>query len=179
MTQTAKTYGRAMYELAREEQLAAEILEQMQVLTAAFRMTPDYIRLLATPSISREERCAVLQHDFGGKIQVYLLNFMKLLTERGLIREFEGCCEEYRHCYNEEHGILEAVAVTAIALNEKLRKKLVKKLSEVTGKTIDLTTRIDPTVLGGIRLEMDGTQLDGTIRRRLDDIRALLGNTVL
>lgn len=179
MTQTAKAYGGAMYELARDEQLADEILEQMRVLTAVFRQTPDYIKLLATPSISKQERCQILQQDFGGTLQKYLLNFMKLLTERGLIREFEACCEEYRHRYNEDHGIMEAVAVTAIALNDDLQTKLVKKLSDITGKTIDLTNKVDPTVLGGIRLEMDGTQLDGTIRRRLDDVRTLLRNTVL
>lgn len=179
MTKTATAYGGALYELARDEQLADEILQQLRVLATVFQTTPDYMKLLCTPSISKQERCAVLQHDFGGKVHPYVLNFMKLLTERGLMREFPACCTEYRHRFNEDHAILEATAVTAVALHDDLQQKLVKKLSEVTGKTIDLTNKIDPTVLGGIRLEMDGTQLDGTIRHRLDNVRTLLHDTVL
>jgi F-type H+-transporting ATPase subunit delta len=179
MTQTAKIYGGALYDLAHDEGLSAEILAQLQVLDPVFRENPDYLKLLSTPSIPKQERCAVLEQDFGGTLQPYLLNFMKILTERGSIREFHGCCEEFRHRYNADNGILEATAITAVPLTEPLREKLLQKLTRVTGKTVDLTTRTDASILGGIRLEMDGTQLDGTVRRKLDDIRSVLSNTVL
>ena len=70
-------------------------------------------------------------------------------------------------------------AVTAAPLSDELRRKLESKLSAVSGKTIDLTCRVDPGILGGVRLDWDGKQLDGTVRRRLDDIRDILRNTVL
>lgn len=179
MTQTAKTYGRALYDLAKDEQLTDEILSQMQALSEAFAQTPDYIKLLATFSISKQERCEILQKDFGGKIQPYLLNFMKLLTERGLIRAFDGCYREFRSQYNADNGIVEATAITAVALSDDLKQKLTAKLEAITDKKIYLFNRIDATVLGGIRLEMDGMQFDGTVRHRLDDIRTILKNTVL
>ncbi len=179
MTQTAKIYGKALYTLAREEQLEGEILRQLRILSEVFRQTPEYIKLLCTPTITKKERCGILQHDFGGVVQPYVLNAMKLMTERGLMRDFSGSCEEFCHCYNADYGILEATVVTAVPMPDALREKLVQKLHDVTGKQIDLTMRIDPTILGGIRLEMDGEQLDGTIRNRLDNIRAMLRKTVL
>lgn len=179
MTQTAKIYGGALYDLARDEQLSSAMLEELTALNSAFHEAPDYLKLLSTASISKEERCGVLETDFGGKIHPYVLNFLKILTERGSIREFDGCCKEFRRRYHEDNGILEAVAITAVPLSDALRQKLLQKLAAVTGKEIELTVRTDPSILGGIRLEMDGTQLDGTIRRKLDDIRTVLSNTVL
>ncbi|MCQ2418160.1 MAG: ATP synthase F1 subunit delta [Clostridia bacterium] len=179
MTQTAKNYGGALYDLAKEDGLEAEILKELQVIDGCFGAEADYVKLLATASVPKQERRDILERDFGGKIQPYVLNFLMLLTERGYIREFHGCAEVFRHRYNEDAGILEAVAVTAIPLPSDLREKLLKKLSGTTGKKIDLCERIDPSVLGGIRLEMDGQQLDGTVRHRLDDIRKILGDTVL
>ena len=76
-------------------------------------------------------------------------------------------------------GILPVVAVTKLPLSDELRRKLTDKLSVVTGKTIDLECRVDPECLGGVRLELDGIQVDGTVRHRLDEIRKLLKNTVL
>lgn len=179
MTKTAQYYGDALYELARDEQLSAQILQQIMAVRGAFARDPEYIKLLSSPSIPKKERCEILQKDFSGLLQPYLLNFMLLLTERGLIREFAGCCDEYRRRYNEDNGILEVVALTAIPLSQPLSHKLRAKLEQVTGKTIDLSNRVDASVLGGIRLEMDGMQLDSTVRRKLNDIRETLSNTVL
>lgn len=179
MTQTAKLYGGALYDLSRDEQLSAALLQELDALNTAFHSSPDYLRLLSTASISKQERCGILEQDFGGRLHPYVLNFLKILTERGSIREFDGCCQEFRRRYNADNGILPAVAITAVPLSDELRTKLLNKLSAVTGKTIDLTTRTDASVLGGIRLEMDGTQLDGTVRRKLDNIRNVLSNTVL
>lgn len=179
MTQTAKCYGDALYELANDEALSTQILEQLSVISSAFQAEPDYLKLLASPSISKKERCQVLRKDFSTVLHPYLLNFLMLLTERGMVRQFADCCEEYRHRFYLDHGILEVKAFSAIPLSESLSRKLIDKLMSVTGKTIYLTNRVDPSVLGGIRLEMEGEQLDGTVRRKLDDIREALSNTVL
>lgn len=179
MTEIAKNYGGALYDLAKEEGLELSVYQELHLLDDCFRKSADYIKLLATASVPKQERCDVLERDFSGKLQPYVLNFLKLLTERGYIREFHGCVEVFRHRYNDDAGILEAVAVTAIPLPEDLREKLIKKLCDTTGKKIDLSERIDPSVLGGIRLEMDGQQLDGTVRHKLNELRHILSDTVL
>lgn len=179
MTQTAKYYGGALYELARDEGLDEKILSQMQTLAEAFAQSPDYIRLLAAPSIPKKQRCGVLEHDFSKLLHPYLLHFLMLLTERGYIREYADCCKEFRSRYNADHQILEVTAITAVPLPPALAKKLTQKLTAISGKTIALSNRVDRRILGGVRLEMDGTQLDGTVRHKLDGIRETLANTVL
>ena len=164
-------YGLALYALAKDEQLDKEILEQLQVLDTAFSQEPDFLRLLATPNLSKEERCSLVDDSFRGKVHPYVLNFLKVLTEAGIARTFGACCQAYRQQFNEDNNIIRVQAVTAMALSETQIEKLSQKLTQVTGKTVDLHFRIDPECLGGIRLDYDGKQVDGTVKNRLDNLR--------
>ena len=179
MTRTAKIYGEALYDLAAEASRTEQILQEMTILSEAFAQEPEYIYLLATPSLSKEERCGILDNSFRGKIDEYLLNFLKILCENGTIRQFSGCTREFRRRYNADKGILEVCAVTAVPMNAQLQEKLRARLCEVTGKSVDLSCRVDPACLGGVRLEMDGEQMDGTVQGRLDAMRGVLAQTVL
>ncbi len=179
MTQIASTYAEALYSLAREEKLTDEILRQLQVLETVFRGEPDFARLLSAAALSKEERCQVLESSFRGKVQPYVLNFLKILTEKGYIRQFPDCCRAYRQLYNADHGILPVQAVTAVALTKDQAARLTQKLEAITGKTVELTNQVDPACLGGVRLDYDGKRVDGTVSSRLDSIGKLLKNTVL
>ena len=179
MTQIGSVYGEALYDLARSEDLDTSILQELDALRQSFEAEPDFIKLLGVPSLSKEERCRILDDSFRGKIQPYVLNFLKILTEKGYIRHFSHCCDAYRECYNRDHGILVVTAVTAVALTDDQRSRLTEKLSGITGKTICLQNRVDGSVLGGVRLDYDGKRLDDTVAHRLDAIHGVLKNTVL
>lgn len=171
-------YGSALYELAAEEKLEEQILDELTQVSELMCAQPDYIKLLAMPSVPREKRRKALDEVFGGKVHTYLLNFLKLLCDKGEIRVLRDCAKQYRARYNEAHGILEAVAVTAVAMTDEQMSTLSKKLSGITGKDVHLTCRQDPSCVGGVRLEMGGVQLDGTVKSRLEEVRRLLQATV-
>ena len=179
MTQAANTYGQALYDLAKEEGLGKSILEELAVLKDVFTQNPQYCKLLSAPDIPKQERCGVLDEAFRGRTHPYVLNFLKILTEKGYIRQFPDCCDAYRSFYNEDNGILVVKAVSAIALSEAQVQKLTAKLEATTGKKIDLQCSVDAAVLGGLRLSYDGKQVDGTVSSRMDAISKLLKNTVL
>lgn len=179
MTSVGTVYAQALYSLAKDEGCSQAILKELAVLRHCFAAEPDFLRLLAAPNLSKEERCAIVDGSFRDKVHPYLLNFMKILTEKGYMRYFADCCKAYRQAYNQDHGILEVTAVTALALTGDQTDRLVEKLAKVTGKTIDLVNRVDPAVLGGVRLDYDGKRLDDTVAHRLQSIGALLKNTVL
>ena len=179
MTQVGAVYGEALYELALGEGLDSVILEELGVLAQAFREEPDYLKLLRSPNLSKPERCAVLDEAFRGRVQPYLLNFLKILVEKGYIGAFGSCREAYTKRYNDDHGILSVTAVTAVAMTPAQVDVMTQKLSRITGKTIALTNRVDPGVLGGVRLDYDGKRLDDTVAHRLDAIRDLLKKDVL
>ena len=179
MTQAGSVYGEALYDLAKSEGLSHRILQELEVLAESFRREPEFLRLLSAPNVSKAERCAVLDASFEGKVHPYVLNFLKLLTEKGYARHFADCCAAYRTHYNLDIGILPVRAVTAVPLNQAQTQKLTAKLSELTGKTVQLTNHVDPEILGGVRLDYDGKRLDDTVSHRLEAVRSLLRNTVL
>ena len=179
MTDAANQYGTAMYELAKDEGLLKEILPQLEVLMQVTAEDPKFLTLLSAPSVPKEERCRILDDTLRGKVHPYLLNFLKILTEKGYMKQFPGCCRVFKELYNKDMGILPVTCVTAAPLSEDLKQKLTQKLSSVTGKTIDLSCKVDSACLGGVRLDFDGKQVDGTVRRRLEDVRNILKNTVL
>lgn len=179
MNRAGSVYGQGLYALAKDEGLEDSILQELEVLKTAFMEQPAYLKLLASANIPKEERLGILDQDFGGRVQQYLLNFLKLLTEKGYIRQFDDCCRAYRSVYNEDRGILEVKAVSAIALHDEQKQRLTDKLAAMTGKQICLICREDPSVLGGIRLSYDGTQVDGTLQGRLEAMEKQLKNTVI
>ena len=146
MTELAKRYGGSLYELAAEENLTDELLQQLRTAVNSIEAEPQYLRLLC---------------------------------EEDLLGELPGCLRAYQDRYNVDHNILEVTAVSAIALTAPSREKLLAKLQKMTGKNIVLTETVDPAVLGGLRLDMDGTRLDGTVQRHLERLRTEIDSAVL
>lgn len=179
MTETARMYGGSLYDLAAEEGLETRILTELDEVTALLRANPDYLRLLNTPSIPKAERCALLDQALRSEVHLYVLNFLKILCENGTLRELSGCARAYRVRYNEAHGILEATATSAVPLTEEQTSRLHAKLEAMTGKKIDLVTRVDESVLGGIRLDIEGTALDGTVHNRMETLRRSIAGATL
>lgn len=179
MTQIGTVYGQALYSLAREENLTERILSQLQLVKACFDAEPDYLSLLGSVSLSKPERCQLLDESLSSAVHPYLLNFLKILVEQAKIRYFDDCFAAYQQDYYNDHNILPVTAVTAIALNQSQAQRLKDKLANITGKDILLSNQVDAALMGGVRLEYDGKQLEGSIAQRMQQMRQLLKNTVL
>ncbi len=176
---SGNVYGQALYSLAAEEQIAQTVLSELTVLNESFRAEPQFLRLLAAPNVPVQERCRILDTCFRGQVHSYVLNFLKILTEKGVIRHFSDCVDAYICQYNQEHNILPVTAVTAVPLSEQQVIRLAEKLSKITGKTARLSNRVDPRCLGGVLLDYDGKRVDGSVATRLESVRRMLKNTVL
>ena len=179
MTQTARVYGGSLYDLAAEEQLTEAIMEQMSELLQLFRDNPDYIKLLSEPSIPTKDRTDLIETAFGQQAERYLVCFLKLLCERGILTEYAGCCEEFTRRYNVDHNIAEAVVTSAKKLSEEQMEALKAKLEQMSGKKVSLAQHIDSSVLAGLRVELEGKQLDGTVQGRLSGISRKLNEVIV
>lgn len=179
MTPVGKIYGGSLYELAAEEHKAAEVLEQLSAVNQLLKEYPDYLRLLSTPGIPKGERCALIDEAFRGQIDGYLLNFLKILCENGTLAELSACEREMRNRYNAASGIVEAVCTAAIALSDAQMAALKSRLESVTGRRVQLECKVEPSVLGGIRLDMEGTRFDGTVESRINALRREIAGIIL
>ena len=179
MTQSARMYGGSLYELAAEEQCADTMMEQMGEIRKIFRENPDYISLLGEPSIPKEKRLGLIEEAFGGQAERYLVNFLKLLCERKLLGEYAGCCEEFTRRYNADHGIVQAVVTSAVPLKTEQMQALKEKLEKISGKKVFIIQKTDVSVLAGLRVEMEGKQLDGTVQGRMSGLSRKLNEIIV
>ncbi len=174
MTNLAKTYGGALYALAQEEKMEEQLLGQLKAVCALLDENPEYTQLIESRTLAKSERLGLLDEAFAKQVHVYLLSFMKILCERGAFGQLQGCLDAYVKAYNESHGIMPATVVTAEALTDNQRARLVAALEKKTGKTVVVDVKVDPSIGGGLRVEMEGMRYDNTVASKLENLRRAL-----
>ena len=179
MTKTAELYGGSLYDLAVEENAAAAMMEELDGIRKIFKENPDYVRLLSEPSIPKAERLSLIDQAFDGQVHPYVNNFMKVLCKEGLIRELYGCIAQFRSRFYKDQNIAEATVTSAVPLSEKQISALQAKLEKMSGKTILLQQKVDAGVIGGLRVEVDGKQFDGTVENRISTVRRKVTEIIL
>ncbi len=178
MTERAGIYGGSLYDLAKEENLSDSIMEQLEDVKQLFRENPDYLRLLSEPAIKREERIKLIDDAFKDGEQ-YLRNFLKLLCEKGLLGEFEGCVSAYKKRYYADNNIAEALVTSAVKLSPEQLSALREQIAKKCGKKVILSDKLDPGVLAGIKVEVDGRLYDGTVAGRLERMDKTLSEIIM
>ena len=174
----AREYGKALFLITEEERSTEKVLSDVKTAEGAFLKNPEYVQLLDSPAISKEERVSLCDKAFSG-IDQNLLNLIKILIEKRDTRLFTKVAREYYALYDESRGILRVEAVTAIPLSDSQRDAMTKKLILSLRKTVILTNTVDKSTLGGVTLRYSGVQLDGSVKTRLDKFEAALKNTVI
>lgn len=170
----AQRYAVSLFEVAKEEKIQDEILENIKFLEEVFKENEDFFKLMNIPTVSKEEKIELIDNVFKGKINLYVLNFLKILAEKNRSNYFFEMASYFKKLYNKENNIKEVTAVTAIPLTENLKTKLINKLQEITGKHIVMHNEIDESILGGVVLKMEDDQVDGSVKGRLDNLKNIL-----
>lgn len=174
MKAAGKEYGGALYSLAAEEHCEDQVLEGLRLVQGLFEQNPDYIRLLSNPAVTVKEHLALLDEAFRDSVQPYVLNFIKILCEKSAIDILPQCISEYTALLYEQRGILPVTVVSAVDMDEAQKTALTDRLEKATGKSVVLTCRTDPSLIGGIKVSYEGRELDGSIAGRLAAIRQSL-----
>ena len=171
-------YADALFMAAFEANAAEAIYEDINAVAEAIRRNPEYISLIDTPALDRKEKYGLEQCAFES-IHPLLLNLIKLLGDKSMFYCFEKIARAYNKLYDEHSNILRGEAISAHPLTPEQLSALTQKLCDKYGKRVILTNTVEPDILGGIRLDIAGIQLDGSLRRRLCDIEKILKNTVI
>ena len=174
MNDTAREYAVALFELAAEREQLAAVGEDLTLVAAQFAETPAYIEFLSSPAVSKEERLSALRAAFDGAVAETTLSFLCVLCENGRLYEFARCAEVYDELYRESQKITTANVISAVELTSEQRSRLCDKLSRQTGHTVTLHCTVDPTLLGGVVVELDGKRLDGSVKRRLQVLKDVM-----
>lgn len=168
-------YASALFALALEEKMLEEVKSDVETLSNALKENPNYISLLDTPALSKEERLSLIDEAFSSLCDC-VRNLLKILCEKHLVYTVAELCSSFISLYDEHSGIERVEAVSAVALTPLQSEAIIKKLTGMTQKKIILTNTVKPEILGGIILRYSGIQLDGSVKARLDSFSESLKN---
>jgi F-type H+-transporting ATPase subunit delta len=171
----ADRYARALLEAARERKVVEPVAESIAGILEVVEDRADLAVFIESPQVATQEKKDLLQSVFGAHIEPVLLHFMYLLIDKNRIEHFREIGKEYAHLMELERGILRAQVTTAIALPGDLAEQLNARLNARTGHTVIMEQRVDPAVIGGVKVVMEDYVLDGTVRTNLDELRKTLG----
>ena len=174
MTELSKDYAEALFALAAEQNLEKTYLEALETVGEAFADNPDYLDLLAAPSVPHGERTGLIAQAFGDSLPEQVLSFVQLLTVHGRIRSLPTCIEEFRRLYQAAVAMSTAYVTSAVALTDDQKARLGEKLAAKFGRRIELICDVDQHLLGGITVRLDGMVLDGSLRRRLQVVKDVI-----
>ncbi|MBQ2192289.1 MAG: ATP synthase F1 subunit delta [Clostridia bacterium] len=170
MSAIGNEYGNALFLLAKEEGTLDEVATALIECDKLLEENPEYADFLETPSIPLEERIGAVRAAFDGNMPSCIPDFISLLIERGYVRYFSDCAEEFELNYNREFDISVAEVVSAKPLSVAERQELRDTLQAKTGRRIKLNCTVDPELVGGLVVKIDGRLYDGSIRTRITDI---------
>ena len=174
MTDTSKSYAEALFSLALETNTVFETLTALKTMRDGIYATEGALDLLASPSIPKDERCAVLEKAFGDVQPEHVMSFVGILVQHGHIRELDDCLNAYTELHDEHCRLSIAHVISAVKLTADEQAKLTETLSRKLNRTIRLECAVDPSLLGGLVVHVDGKVIDGSLKHRLQEIKEVM-----
>ena len=175
MAQTEREYARALYTLATEENTVEEYCKALTTIKELFNESPDYIEFLACPAIPLSERTSSVDEAFGSMPE-YIVSFIKVLCENGRMRTACACIDEFTTLAMAYSNRTAADIYSAVPLTQEQQTSVIQKLEKLTGKQIDPVYTIDESLIGGIKIDVDGKTYDGSIKHRLGKMKDVMNS---
>lgn len=175
-----KTYGDALFQLVLEEtpEQLSDVLTVLREINHIFAENSDYIKLIKTPTVTADEKLQLINQAFKGKVCESVYNFLLVLVQNKRLDYFDKIYTYFLLLHNDYKNIADITVTTTVPLSEALKEKLIGKMSLFTGKTINLSEKIDKSIIGGIVISYGNTQIDGSVKARLEALKNDIANTI-
>ena len=170
MEDLAQVYARALFEVASDQDKVDDVREQLGEFADAVEGDRNLQTFFFSPYFSTEEKKDGLHKAVEGADEG-VMNFLELLLEKHRMPVIHRIRREYDALWREEHKMLPVQLTSAIELDEQTVRSLGDTISERTGRKVDLTSTVDPGIVGGIVLRVGNSILDASIRNRLEQLR--------
>lgn len=167
----ARNYGEALFALATREGADDEYADLLEQVVSMIRESPRFRAFLDTPRVEIEEKKEVLRRALGAGAPEPFLRFLFIVLEKRRQRALPEIAEAFRGLTDDRAGRVHASIGLAVEADEALRDELVDGLSEALGRQVIPTFRHDPRLLGGVVVRVGDRMMDGSLRRRLEDLR--------
>lgn len=175
MNQVAQTYAEALFSLGLEEKKLPKLQDEGKALSEIIEDNEDFLLLLDSRFMTREER-----QDIATKIlknfDEDIVSFVKVLIVNNRTNYIKDVLQAFNSLCNEYKGVKEGLIYSAFPLNKETINKIKNKISQIEKMDVELISRIDPSLIGGVKVVINSHVYDGSIKNQLEKMQIdLLG----
>ena len=174
----ANRYAEALFQLSEEENITKEIYNELHSVLNIIKSNKDLDNVLKSPLVAKAEKVQLIETLFNNKINNNLKNFLKILVEKGRISSLKSIELTFKQLLNEKNNVIEGTVISAIPLTDEKVKELEKTLSKKYNKNVTLENEVDESILGGVLVRLGNTQIDGSVKTRLNNIKDQLSQVI-
>ncbi|MGM0229307.1 ATP synthase F1, delta subunit [Enterococcus sp. AZ091] len=170
-----KRYGKALFELAMEEQRAEAVYHELMTLRQIYQKIPMFGQIVTDNRLDLHEKRKLVDqlfNNFDGLVK----NFLEIVYEYNRMDDLLLIIDEYERRYDEQQGLVSGTVTTAVALSSSQKEQLSKQIAQTLGyQKAVLSEKVDPAILGGVIVEANHQVIDGSIKSQLDYLRQQIG----
>ena len=170
MTEIAQNYASALFSLAVDDHKVIDYQKEAKELKKIIKDNQDFMLLLDSRFLSMEERMNNAEKILKG-FSPDVVNFIKIIIKHNRVYELVDILEAFNSLCNESQDIVEGLIYSAFPLEERTLLNIKKKISEIENHEVDLIPRIDPSLIGGVKVVINSHVYDGSIKNQLEKMQ--------
>jgi F-type H+-transporting ATPase subunit delta len=174
MTQITKEYAEALFSLGAENNALDNFSDALGLVSSVFSENPEYLSVLSSPNIQTDEKASLIDDAFSDSLPDDVLVFLKVLCKNGDMKLLFPCIDEFKSLYKVSNSLSYVKITSAVNLSDEEKDALVKKLEKTYNVTVQPSYFVDPSLIAGIVIDMDGKIIDGSIKSNLDRIKEVI-----
>lgn len=177
VTKAARRYASALFQIAREQNEVNEVLANIKLIKQTLADSRELVNFLRSPIIKFDDKKEVLDAIFKDKVQPIVRTFLELLAKKKRANLLDQVTEAFFEQYHKQEDITKVSVYAARDLSNSQLKALKEALEQKTDLKVDLELTIDPSLKAGLAVRIEDTVIDGTVKRKLEQLESTLLET--
>lgn len=166
----ANRYAQAVFELAEQEHSEKNVVAEFLTLAENLQKNPDILRLLESPQLAASVKARALAAGLSGA-QPLTQRAVTVIAEQGRSAQLCEIAAAMAALLRSKNGLVSAHVTFATAPDASQQQAIGNIIAKFTGKTPEITTSVNPELIGGFTVEVDSTLMDASVRARMESIR--------
>lgn len=167
-------YTRALLEIALVENQLDQVEEDLLAVGSALKSNLELKEVLAGDKVPAYKKKEILTAIFGEKLLPVVMNFIFLIIDEGREELLGSLAQEFSKKAYAARNVAQAEIITAVPIDEELQADIGKRLAQIFKKEIEVKSRVDKSIVGGLVIKVEGKVIDGSVRHQLESLRETL-----
>lgn len=167
----AYRYAKSLIDLATERKVVEEVNKDMGFFKEICQQNSQFEAVMANPIIRHSDKLSILKKIFEKNVHPVTFSIFNVLTKKNRENLIYSIADEFQKLYRLQNNIQQAFVTTVEGLTESQRNEFTKVVADATGRKVELEEKVDAALIGGYVLKVGDTQIDTSVRKKLNDLK--------